>query len=138
MQSTLTPYIKFKNNARNAMEFYQSVFGGKLAIATFKDFHASQDPSEDELVMHADLQATNGINLLASDTPDRMEYRPGTNFSMALAGSNEAELTGYFEKLSTGGQVTAPLAKSIWGDTFGMCIDEFGVSWLVNISATQS
>jgi PhnB protein len=64
-----------------------------------------------------------------------MEYRPGTNFSMSLSGDDEAELRGYFDKLSDGGSVTMPLEKAEWGDTFGMCTDRFGISWLVNISA---
>src|SRR5215468_10851698 len=103
MQTQLNPYLSFKDNARHAMEFYQTVFGGKLTISTFKEFHAAQDSSEDELVMHAMLEADNGITFMASDTPNRMEYRTGTNFSMSLSGDNEAELRDYYEKLSTGG-----------------------------------
>lgn len=107
MQTQLNPYLSFKNNAREAMEFYQTVFGGKLTISTFKEFHASQDPSEDELIMHAMLEADNGITFMASDTPNRMEYRAGTNYSMSLSGDNEAELRGYYESVSTitGGRV---------------------------------
>jgi PhnB protein len=71
---------------------------------------------------------------MASDTPKRMEYRPGTNFSISLSGDNEAELTGYFQALSEGGMVTMPLTKAIWGDTFGMCTDKFGINWMVNVS----
>ena len=77
MQSKLNPYIHFKSNAREAMEFYKSVFGGKLVMNTFKDFNASQDPSEDNKIMHAQLDADNGITLMGADTPNRMEYRPG-------------------------------------------------------------
>ena len=137
MQTKLNPYINFKNNTRQAMEFYHSVFGGKLTMATFKEFHASQDPSEDDLIMHAVLETENGMTLMASDTPSRMEYRPGTNISMSISGDNEAELTAYFQKLSDGGMVTMPLAKAIWGDSFGMCNDKFGIGWLVNISAQK-
>ena len=138
MQTQLNPYLSFKDNARQAMEFYQTVFGGKLTISTFKEFHASQDPSEDELVMHAMLVADNGITFMASDTPNRMEYRAGTNYSMSLSGDNEAELRGYYEKLSAGGTIAMPLEKAIWGDTFGMFTDKFGVAWLVNIIGQQA
>ena len=133
MQTKLNPYLSFKDNAREAMEFYQTVFGGKLTVSTFKEFHASQDPSEDNLVMHAVLEADNGITFMGSDTPNRMEYKSGTNYSMSLSGDNEAELQGYFEKLAIGGHVTMPLEPAPWGDTFGMLIDQFGVPWLVNI-----
>src|SRR5579859_1115780 len=138
MQSKLNPYLNFRDNAREAMEFYRTVFGGKLQSQTFKELHASQDPSEDNLVMHSQLEAENGITIMASDSPSRMEYRPGTNMSMSLSGDNEAELTGYFEKLSAGGTVTMPLQKAIWGDSFGMCTDRFGVQWLVNITSPKA
>src|SRR5258707_6397022 len=98
MQTKLNPYLSFKDNARQAMDFYQTVFGGKLAIRTFKEYHASQDPSEDNKVMHAVLEADNGITFMASDTPNRMEYRAWTNYIMSLKGDNEAELPGHFEK----------------------------------------
>ncbi len=138
MRSQLNPYLSFRDNARQAMEFYKTVFGGKLDMQTFKEYHASQDPSEDNKIMHAQLAADNGIVFMASDTPNRMEYRPGTNMSMSLTGDNEAELSGYFKKLSAGGTIGMPLEKAQWGDTFGMVTDKFGVPWLVNISAQKA
>ena len=138
MQSKLNPYLNFQDNTREAMEFYRTVFGGKLELSTFKDYHASQDPSEDNKIMHSVLESDNGITFMASDTPNRMEYRPGTNMSMSLSGDNEAELKAYFEKLSVGGMVTMPLEKAIWGDSFGMCTDKFGVQWLVNIAGQKA
>ena len=138
MQSKLNAYISFKDNTREAMEFYRSVFGGKLELSTFKEYHASQDPGEDNLIMHSMLEADNGISFMASDTPSRMDYRTGTNMSMSLSGDNEAELKAYFEKLSSGGMVAMPLEKAIWGDSFGMCTDKYGVQWLVNITAQKA
>jgi PhnB protein len=134
MAVALNPYLGFRSKAREAMEFYQSVFGGTLAVQTFKELNASQDPAEDDLVMHSQLEGDNGITFMASDLPSRMEYQPGTNFSMSLSGDDADLLSGYFERLSSDGTVTMPLNKAIWGDTFGMCVDKFGVSWLVNIS----
>ena len=138
MPSQLNPYLNFRNNTREAMEFYKTVFGGKLTMNTFKDFHASQDASEDDKIMHSVLEADNGITFMASDTPDRMEYRSGTNYSMSLSGDNEAELKGYFEKLSEGGTITMPLEKAAWGDSFGMLADKYGVTWLVNITRQKA
>lgn len=138
METKLNPYLSFRDNAREAMEFYRSVFGGKLTMTTFKEFNASQDPGEDDKIMHAMLEAENGITFMAADTPNGMEYRPGANISMSLSGDNETELTSYFEKLSAGGQITMPLEKAPWGDTFGMCADRFGVNWMVNITAQAS
>jgi len=138
MQTHLNPYLSFKDNTREAMEFYKTVFGGKLTMNTFKELHASQTPDEDNKIMHSMLEADNGITFMASDTPDRMEYKVGTNYSMSLSGDNEAELKGYFEKLLVGGNVTMPLEKASWGDTFGMLVDKFGVPWLVNIAGQKA
>jgi PhnB protein len=136
MTITLSPYLGFRGNAREAVEYYHSVFGGELTISTFAEFHASEDPSEDNLVMHSQLTAESGMILMASDTPARMEYHTGTNISISLFGhaADEGTLTAYFEKLSDGGSVSQPLEKAVWGDWFGMCDDKFGITWLVNIA----
>lgn len=137
MSVQLNPYLNFRDNAREAMQFYQSVFGGELTTATFGESHASDDPAEQDKIMHALLTAPGGLVLMASDTPNHMEYKPGSNFSISLSGEDEATLRGYWDKLSDGGTVAMPLAKAPWGDTFGMCTDRFGVQWLVNIAAAE-
>ncbi|WP_308282464.1 VOC family protein [Pseudonocardia nigra] len=132
--ATLNPYLSFRDNAREAMEFYKSVFGGTLTQTTFKEFQASQDPAEDDKIMHSSLEAPNGIMFMAADTPAGMEYSPGSAISMSLSGDDHAELSGYFEKLSDGGTVAMPLEPAPWGDTFGMVTDRFGIDWMVNIA----
>ena len=137
MGTKLNPYINFKDNTRAAMEFYQSVFGGKLTTSTFKEFQASKDSRDDDKIMHSELEAENGMVFMAADTPSQMEYRPGTNLSMSLSGEDQTELTAYFEKLSVGGTITEPLTQAPWGDTFGMLNDKFGITWLVNIAGKK-
>ena len=139
MATRLNPYLSFRDNARDAITFYESVFGGELTISTFGDYQASQDPAEADKVMHAMLVSGNGLVLMASDTPNGMPYNPGDNISVSLSGeiSDEAELRGYWEKLSDGGTVAMPLEPAPWGDTFGMCTDKFGIAWLVNIAGAQ-
>ena len=133
MKIQLNPYINFKDNTREAMEFYKTVFGGKLTMQTFKEFHASNDPSEDNKIMHAMLEADNGFMFMASDTPNKMEHKPGTNVNMSLSGDDETTLRNYWEKLSMGAKISMPLAKAPWGDTFGMLTDKFGIKWMVDI-----
>ncbi len=137
MPTQLNPYLSFRNNAREAMEFYKSVFGGQLVMNTFKEYHASQDPSEDNKIMHAELKANNGMTFMAADTPNRMEYKPGTNYSMSISGNDEKELKDYFQKLSSGGKISMPMEKAPWGDQFGMVTDKYGVNWMVNIAAPK-
>ncbi|HXF02605.1 MAG TPA: VOC family protein, partial [Arthrobacter sp.] len=69
-----------------------------------------------------------------ADTPNSMDYTPGSSHSLSLSGDNEAELRGYWDKLIDGANVTEPLQQAPWGDTFGMCTDKFGVQWMVNIA----
>lgn len=134
----LNPYIGFKGTARQAMEFYKTVFGGELVMTTFKEAHAPVEANEGDMIMHAMLQAKNGITFMASDTPSHMEYHPGANISMSLSGENEEELRSYWEKLSAGATVEQPLEKAPWGDTFGMLTDKFGIHWMVNITAKKA
>jgi PhnB protein len=135
--SRLNPYINFTGNARQAMEFYQEVFGGTLTLNTFGEF-GTQDAGIADQVMHAQLETDKGFTLMASDTPPGMEPRAGNNISVSLSGDDADDLRGYWEKLSAGGTVTMPLEKQMWGDEFGSCVDRFGVPWLVNISQSEA
>lgn len=133
MPTLLNPYLGFRDNAREAMEFYRTVFGGELTMSEFGEMFASEDPAEATKIMHAQLTTDNGLTLMGADTPNSMPYTPGDTYSVSLSGKDEAELTGFWEKLSVSGNVIEPLAKAPWGDSFGMCTDRFGVRWLVNI-----
>jgi PhnB protein len=131
--SRLNPYISFADTARPAMEFYREVFGGQLTVSTFGEAGAATGPDADK-VMHAQLETPAGYTLMASDTPAGMDRTFGNNISVSLSGDDGDALRGYFTKLSTGGNVTMPLEKQMWGDEFGMCTDPFGIGWMVNIS----
>ncbi|HEY9292640.1 MAG TPA: VOC family protein [Microlunatus sp.] len=138
MATRMNPYLSFRDNARSAMEFYQSVFGGDLTVSTFAEFHASEEADEQKKVMHAQLEAPNGLVLMASDTPKRMELSEGSSISVSLSGEDESELRGYWDKLCDGGEVAMPLEAAPWGDVFGMCTDRFGTQWLVNVTQPRA
>jgi PhnB protein len=137
MSTRLNPYLGFRDNAREAMTFYQSVFGGELTMSTYKEFEASDDPAEADKIMHAQLTTDNGMVLMGADTPNRMDYTVSGNHSISLSGEDEAELRSYWDKLTVGGTVVMPLERAPWGDTFGMVTDRFGIPWLVNIAGNQ-
>jgi PhnB protein len=137
MTVRLNPYLNFKNNAREAMEFYQSVFGGQLAVNTFDELGGAMSEisaSDENLVMHAMLETDGGLVLMGADTPSHMDFVEGSNSQISLSGDDDGTLRGYWDKLSEGGTVTVPLEKAPWGDTFGMCVDRYGVPWMVNIA----
>ena len=138
MSVRLNPYLSFRDNAREAMSFYHSVFGGELTVSTFADFDASADPTEQDKIMHSQLETPEGLVLMGADTPEGMEYRSQAGISVSLSGDDEARLRGYWERLSEGGSVTVPFEKAPWGDTFGMCVDRFGTSWQVNVAGQST
>jgi PhnB protein len=138
MTVRLNPYLSFRDTAREAMTFYQSVLGGELTVSTFADFHASDDPAEQDKIMHSQLETPDGLVLMGADTPAAMEFRPQAGVSVSLSGDDEATLRGYWDRLSEGGTVTMPFEKAPWGDTFGMCVDRFGTNWMVNATAQST
>jgi len=137
MATRLNPYISFSDNARQALEFYKDVFGGELSVNTFGEFGASDAPDADK-IMHGMLETPSGFTLMAADTPAGMDYNPGNNISVSLSGDDGDELRGYWEKLSEDGTVSVALEKQMWGDEFGMCVDRFGIAWMVNIAGPQA
>ena len=137
MTAILNPYLSFRDTAREAMEFYQTVFGGELEISTFGEMPGipqGGDPAEADKVMHSMLRGDNGITLMGADTPNEMDLAPGSAISVSLSGDDEALLRSWWDKLSDGAEITAAFEKAPWGDTFGMCVDRFGVHWMVNVA----
>ena len=137
MASRLNPYVSFPGTAREAMNFYQGVFGGDLQSNTFGEFGDPDSPDADKM-MHGMLETDRGFTLMGADVPTGMDHTPGTNMAISISGDDADELRGYWSQLSDGGTVTMPLEKQMWGDEFGMCVDRFGVPWMVNISLQQS
>ncbi|GGV72753.1 VOC family protein [Streptomyces longisporoflavus] len=139
MGSQVNPCITFNGNARQAMEFYREVFGGELDLGTAADFGSPDSPNADK-VMHSRLDTPAGYTLMAWDYPDDRSghppYRPGNNVAVFIDG-DDRELRDYFEKLSAGGTVTLPLEEQVWGDEAGSLIDQFGISWMFNITAQK-
>jgi PhnB protein len=135
MSSRLNPYISFSGDARQAMEFYQSVFGGTLRLSTFGELGQVDEPFANQ-IMHGTLENQDGFTLMASDAPAGMkDVTVGNNIVISLSGDDDKKLRGYWDKLSKSGSVSMPLEKQVWGDEYGSCTDRFGVEWMVDIVA---
>lgn len=133
---SLNPYISFKDTARAAMEFYQTVFGGELEISTFDSFpDMGVEPSEQQLVMHAQLETPDGFVLMGADTPSHMEYVKPAGISVSVSGDDEAALEGFWNALADGGTIAMPFETPPWGGRFGMLTDKFGVDWMLALNA---
>jgi PhnB protein len=120
MAVRLNPHLNFRDDARDAMTFYQSVLGGELVLHTFGEFHASEDPAEQDKIMHAQLETPDGLVLMAADTPNAMPYQPQAGVAISLSGDDEPRLRGCWNELSEGGTVIMPYEQAPWGDVFGM------------------
>ncbi|MFB4349206.1 VOC family protein [Microbacterium sp. CR_7] len=131
--ANLNPYLSFRTEARQAMEFYREVLGGDLEITTFGEFpDMVQDRDQADLVMHAQLTTDDGLVLMASDTPIGMTYEAPAGISVSLSGNTQARTQEVWNALSAGATVTMPLDTPPWGGTFGMLVDRFGIAWMLH------
>jgi PhnB protein len=139
----VAPYLFFSGNCREAMESYKGIFGGELSLMTYAEGpegapespHANQPELRDK-IMHATLAGE--VVLMASDNPDPSQTLGTGKISLALGGSDEATLRGWFDELSKDGTVLTSLEKQFCGDAFGMVTDKFDVTWMVSISTPSS
>ena len=134
MASRLNPYLSFQGNAREAMEFYRDVLGGELEVTTYAEGGMSQGPDDADRVMHSQLETESGFTLMGGDATAQNPSGPMQGVSISLSGDDDAELSGYFERLAAAGTVVEPLVEAPWGDKFGMVTDPYGILWMVNIA----
>jgi PhnB protein len=136
MTTQLNPYLMLPGTAKPAIAFYADVFGGTPEVMTFADMAPPGEAAPDG-VMHAYLPVPGG-SLMISDLPPGSEPEPISGIAISLSGDDEPVLRGWFERLSAAGVTEVELSPQAWGDTFGMCTDQFGVKWMVNIGAPRS
>lgn len=127
-------HLNFRGDARAALEFYRSVFGGDLAVVTYKDAGNVQDPAEADQVMWGQVVTDDGFHVMAYDVPARLPYDQGENsFFLSVRGETAQEITAYWEKLSAGATIVQPLAPAQWASLYGMLKDRFGVVWVMDV-----
>lgn len=136
--ATLSPYLNFRAQAREALEFYRSVLGGQLALSTFGEYGVGGEDEADG-IMHGQLVTEDGLVLQGSDVPSFLGFDEGRRITVSLFGdASEADLLRRrFAGLSEGGDVPQPLERAPWGDEFGMFTDRYGIGWMVNISGER-
>ncbi|WP_435735979.1 VOC family protein [Cellulosimicrobium sp. PMB13] len=137
MTVSTTPHLNFRGDARAALTFYRSVFGGDLVVTTYGDL-AGPDAPEADLVVWGQVAAANGFRVMAYDVPADRPWSPGeAPFFVSVRGDDVAEVTGFWEKLVDGATVVAPLASSAWAPVYGMLTDRFGVTWVLDVAASR-
>jgi PhnB protein len=127
-------HLNFRGEARAALTFYQSVFGGDVAMVTYKDAGNVQEPAEADQVMWGQVAAASGFRVMAYDVPAHLPWNQGENaFFVSLRGQAAEEVSAYWEKLSSGATVLQPLGPAQWAPLYGMLKDRFGVTWVVDV-----
>lgn len=139
MSVRATAHINFRGDAREALEFYQSVFGGQMTIVTYTDAHNVQNPAEADQVMWGEVVASNGFHVMAYDVPSSMPWEPGINaFFFSIRGDTAEEIAEHWEKLAVGSTIKHPLTPSAWTPLYGMLQDRFGITWVVDVAVAYS
>ena len=139
MTITTTPHLNFRGDARAALEFYQSVFGGQLALVTYADAGAVTEAAEADQIMWGQVSSDAGFRVMAYDVPGHTAWEPGViPVFVAVRGVDADEIVGYWEKLADGAIVVAPLAPAQWGPLYGMLADRFGVTWVLDVEVPWS
>ena len=129
-------HLNFRGDARAALAFYQSVFGGDQMLISYADAHNVQNSSEADQIMWGQVAANNGFRIMAYDVPSGTSWNPGEiPFFVSVRGEDTAEITGYWQKLCKGSTVIRPLEPAAWAKLYGMVKDRFGVTWALDVVA---
>jgi PhnB protein len=135
MSVTTTTHLNFRGQARPALEFYQSVFGGELVAVTHAQSYGTQDPAEADLIGWGQVRSEAGFHVMAYDVPAARAYEPGADpVFVSLRGQDEDEIRRYWDGLAEGATIKAPLEPSGWAPLYGMLTDRFGVTWVLDVA----
>jgi len=129
---TVTAYLHFDGNCRQAMSFYQQCLGTQLQLNAYPDATGQTSPNPDARIMHSQLSQGGAPILMASDGAPGGAHEPGSNFSVAVDCNSPEEAERFFTALGQGGKIRLPLGKMPWGASLGMLTDQFGIQWMIS------
>ena len=134
MTVTTTPHLNFRGDARAALEFYHSDFGGQLAAVSYADAHAVTEPAEASQIMWGQVESPDGFRVMAYDVPSHTEYAPGViPLFVSIRSTDAAEIERYWGAFAAASTVVVPLAPAAWAPLYGMATDPFGVTWVFDV-----
>ncbi|GHH42877.1 VOC family protein [Lentzea cavernae] len=136
MSIETTVHLNFRDNAREALEFYRSVFGGHVVAFTYAQAQDVEHPADAERVSWGEVRTEAGFHVMAYDVRENQTYDAGDRpFFVSVRGNDVEELTGYWKGLSEGATVLADLGPAGWAPLYGMLRDRFGVTWTLDLAA---
>jgi PhnB protein len=135
MSTSVTTHLNFQGNARQALAFYQSVFGGSLTVTTYADANASQAASDPNHVMWGQVTSETGFRIMAYDVQADRAWHPGENaLYVVVEDTSSSDVTAYWDALSEGAEILQPLAPAQWAPLYGMLKDRFDIVWVMSVS----
>lgn len=136
MAIATTPHLNFRGDARAALEFYHSIFGGQLVAVSYADAHAVTEPAEASQLLWGQVESPDGFRVMAYDVPSHTEYAPGViPLFVSIRSSDTAEIERYWSAFAASSTVLVPLAPAAWAPLYGMATDPFGVTWVFDVAA---
>lgn len=154
MSITTTTHLNFPGTARQALDFYQAVFGGIVTAATYGDLGMPADAPGADKIVFGQLESDNGFRVMAYDIPGQDTADTSTlagltrrengatitdrTFFQSVRGETLDEVTTIWDALAEGADVIEPLAASPWSPGFGMLTDRFGVTWVIDVQPAHN
>jgi PhnB protein len=135
MTIATTAHANFRGQAREALTYYQAVFGGELALATYADIHAAETPETAEHIAFGRVRTADGFDLMAYDVQPSKGYHAGENaYYITLQGTDTDEITARWNSLAAGARaILTPLAPARFAPLYGMLTDRFGITWIIGV-----
>ena len=152
MAISTTTHLNFRGDARAALEFYQSVFGGHLTVIAYGDFGMPNDLPDADKVVFGQVTADNGFRIMAYDVPSQATSAAapaattrengmtltGERFFVSVRGDTNEEVSALWDKLVEGADVIEKYGPSQWAPGFGMLTDRFGITWILDVTAAYA
>lgn len=129
-------YLFYNDKCEAAFKFYEKVLDAKIETLIRSESAPPEMPAapgREKMIMHGRI-LIGGQVVMASDAPPEHFHKP-QGFSMCLTFADPAEAERRFNALAEGGSLNMPFAKTFWAKGFGMCVDQFGIPWMVNCPA---
>jgi PhnB protein len=131
------PYLFFGGTCREAFTRYQEIFGGELTLMAMKDVPGEEPPADQaDIIIHAAITIGDDL-LMASDDPTSDEVGPVQGMMVSYDAADVDDANRVFDALAEGGTVTQPVQPTFFSDAFGMCVDRFGIPWMVGGPAPE-
>ena len=128
---SVNPYITFKGNCREAIEFYKSALNAAVLFTQTVGESPMSNMGPAENIMHCTIKVGDST-IMMSDDPRPDAAAAGGNISMAIGLNDPARAKELFDNLAKGGSVIMPMTKTYWAEAFGMLTDKLGIRWMIN------